>query len=127
MLGSIITSTWFVDCYSSFKYCFIVQVTERTAYIGTSNWSGLFLFLCFDFSLLFLSGSLLGDLLTLYMTKLEELDKCLGDYFTTTGGAGLVITHNYNSTDELYNMTTATQLNDIFMRDWNSEYSRKLY
>lgn len=55
------------------------MVTDNTAYIGTSNWSG--------------------------------------DYFTVTGGVGVVI----QGDTEL-----RQQLEDVFLRDWNSEFAYSL-
>nr|BAN21362.1 conserved hypothetical protein [Riptortus pedestris] len=52
------------------------MVTDNTAYIGTSNWSG--------------------------------------DYFNTTGGIGFVV-HG--------NTSLRSQLEEIFLRDWNSDFS----
>ena len=45
-----------------------------------------------------------------------------GDYFTSTVGIGQVISNVANSTRAV-NETIPAQLNEIFMRDWNSQYS----
>jgi phospholipase D3/4 len=62
------------------------MVTDETAYIGTSNWSG--------------------------------------DYFINTAGIGLVMSdyrpHNRNTTQST---DVRTDLANIFMRDWNSQYA----
>ncbi|KAJ8308717.1 hypothetical protein KUTeg_013591 [Tegillarca granosa] len=63
------------------------MVTDKTAYIGTSNWSG--------------------------------------DYFITTGGIGLIV--NQNVTDPSQNGNVRQQLQDIFVRDWYSQYSTEIY
>lgn len=63
------------------------MVTDRTAYIGTSNWAG--------------------------------------DYFTNTAGIGLVLTdpiHERNESD----VTIRSELESVFLRDWNSKYANKL-
>ncbi|XP_063427107.1 5'-3' exonuclease PLD3-like isoform X1 [Mytilus trossulus] len=60
------------------------MVTDKTAYIGTSNWSG--------------------------------------DYFIDTGGIGLIV--NQNVTAEAGNVRK--QLEDIFYRDWDSQYSTNI-
>lgn len=63
------------------------MVTDNTAYIGTSNWSG--------------------------------------DYFTNTAGIGVVIhdpVFNRNSSE----VTIRSQLQQVFERDWNSQYSYPL-
>jgi phospholipase D3/4 len=49
-----------------------------------------------------------------------------GDYFTSTGGVGLVIENNVDGHDHLLNYTVSAQLNDIFMRDWMSTYAQDL-
>lgn len=54
------------------------MVTEKTAYIGTSNWSK--------------------------------------DYFVNTAGVGFVSSH----------AEIVDQLKDVFLRDWNSQYTQKL-
>ncbi|CAL8094722.1 unnamed protein product [Calicophoron daubneyi] len=59
------------------------MVTETTAYIGTSNWSG--------------------------------------DYFLYTGGIGFVIEQEEGDANEA--KTIRRQLQELFERDWNSEYS----
>ncbi|CAL8099888.1 unnamed protein product [Calicophoron daubneyi] len=72
------------------------MVTDRTAYIGTSNWSG--------------------------------------DYFLYAGGASFVIEEqeNYTCNDDILQHPDSSpksiriQLTDIFLRDWNSEYSFEL-
>ncbi|KAJ8309467.1 hypothetical protein KUTeg_014341 [Tegillarca granosa] len=63
------------------------MVTDKTAYIGTSNWSG--------------------------------------DYFITTGGIGLIV--NQNVTDPSQNGNVRQQLQDIFVRDWYSQYSTEIH
>ncbi|OQR75805.1 phospholipase D3-like [Tropilaelaps mercedesae] len=55
------------------------MVTDQTAYIGTSNWSG--------------------------------------DYFINTAGVGL----------HVYHTQTIDQLKAVFLRDWESQYSHKIY
>ncbi|XP_042201178.1 5'-3' exonuclease PLD3 [Callorhinchus milii] len=62
------------------------MVTDRVAYIGTSNWSG--------------------------------------DYFTRTAGVGLTV----NQSDGVPGDpgSVRRQLEAVFLRDWNSEYARKL-
>ncbi|KAF6026042.1 PLD3 [Bugula neritina] len=57
------------------------MVTDRVAYIGTSNWSG--------------------------------------DYFLNTAGVGMI----FNQSDSSSQTDIRHQLNDVFMRDWKSEYS----
>ncbi|XP_074663041.1 5'-3' exonuclease PLD3-like isoform X2 [Tubulanus polymorphus] len=67
------------------------MVTDSTAYIGTSNWSG--------------------------------------DYFINTGGIGLIVNQtNSNSFQINWRLqpTIPQQLKGIFLRDWNSQYSRPL-
>lgn len=54
------------------------MVTDKTAYIGTSNWSQ--------------------------------------DYFVNTAGVGFVSSH----------AEVVSQLKDVFLRDWNSQYTQKL-
>uniref|UniRef100_A0A0N5AJG4 Phospholipase D3 n=1 Tax=Syphacia muris TaxID=451379 RepID=A0A0N5AJG4_9BILA len=62
------------------------MVTEKAAYIGTSNWSG--------------------------------------DYFVSTGGFGIVIQAGYGTNSS----NIVNQVNeDIFLRDWNSVYSKSIY
>ncbi|CAH8572441.1 unnamed protein product [Dicrocoelium dendriticum] len=69
------------------------MVTDQVAYIGTSNWSG--------------------------------------DYFLFTGGIGFVIrdetkdnsTYEHLQDPETKSQTIRIQLTEIFLRDWNSEYS----
>jgi len=60
------------------------MVTDRVAYIGTSNWSG--------------------------------------DYFTDTAGIGLVL----KDTQPAMASSLRNDLQNIFNRDWNSQYSREL-
>ncbi|XP_061173053.1 5'-3' exonuclease PLD3-like [Saccostrea echinata] len=59
------------------------MVTDKTAYIGTSNWSA--------------------------------------DYFIDTGGIGLVVNQNKSQAD------VRQQLEDIFLRDWHSNYSTYIW
>ncbi|KAF2356484.1 Phospholipase D-like domain [Trinorchestia longiramus] len=61
------------------------MVTDRVAYIGTSNWSG--------------------------------------DYFMNTGGVGLIVNDTVHAGNASAT-TLRTQLQDIFTRDWNSQYAR---
>ncbi|KAA3679924.1 phospholipase D3/4 [Paragonimus westermani] len=64
------------------------MVTDKAAYVGTSNWSG--------------------------------------DYFLYTGGAALVIEDELEDdpiSSDTNPKTLRAQLTDIFLRDWNSEYS----
>ncbi|XP_072835561.2 5'-3' exonuclease PLD3 [Pogona vitticeps] len=62
------------------------MVTDKVAYIGTSNWSG--------------------------------------DYFVHTAGSALVVNQSHvEAGDE---PTLRDQLQDVFERDWNSNYSREL-
>lgn len=63
------------------------MVTDNTAYIGTSNWSG--------------------------------------DYFTDTAGIGLVINEDthFSKEEGKGNGTIRYQLESIFERDWNSQYT----
>ncbi|XP_067831250.1 5'-3' exonuclease PLD3 isoform X2 [Heptranchias perlo] len=63
------------------------MVTDRVAYIGTSNWSG--------------------------------------DYFQNTAGVGLVVNQTDSNT-RIPSSTVAEQLRDIFMRDWDSPYSKTM-
>ena len=44
-----------------------------------------------------------------------------------TGGAGIVIQRDTLLTEAMANMTMQYQLNEVFMRDWNSNYTRSLY
>lgn len=60
------------------------MVTDNTAYIGTSNWSG--------------------------------------DYFIDTAGIGVVI-HDPVFNRNVSHTTIRSQLQAIFERDWNSNYS----
>eukprot|EP00794_Sanderia_malayensis_P008275 gene8275-9159_t len=55
------------------------MVTESTAYVGTSNWSG--------------------------------------DYFADTAGIGYVVSQSHNDNA---NLDIQTQLDNVFLRDWNS-------
>lgn len=59
------------------------MVTDKVAYIGTSNWSG--------------------------------------DYFSTTGGVGLVISQHAPHT--VWEKTLQSQLKAAFERDWNSDFA----
>lgn len=59
------------------------MVTDKAAYVGTSNWSG--------------------------------------DYFTTTGGVGLVISQH--APHPTWNQTLQSQLKAVFDRDWHSEFA----
>lgn len=63
------------------------MVTDRTAYIGTSNWSG--------------------------------------DYFIDTAGIGLVLTDPLHERNESQ-ITIRSELESLFLRDWNSKYSVEL-
>lgn len=63
------------------------MVTDNTAYIGTSNWSG--------------------------------------DYFTDTAGIGLVLHDPIFNRNESHT-TVRSQLQAVFERDWNSNYSHPL-
>lgn len=63
------------------------MVTDNTAYIGTSNWSG--------------------------------------DYFTNTAGVAFVVhdpVYNRNATES----TIRSELQAVFERDWNSNYSHTI-
>ncbi|XP_072313533.1 5'-3' exonuclease PLD4, partial [Eucyclogobius newberryi] len=62
------------------------MVTDKVAYIGTSNWSG--------------------------------------DYFTTTGGVGLVISQH--APHLIWKKSLQSQLSAIFERDWNSQFAVNL-
>lgn len=69
------------------------MVTDNTAYVGTSNWSG--------------------------------------DYFTTTAGVALVLRSTLAPEWALYHNVSLdtfaiSQLQDIFMRDWDSPYAKSL-
>jgi len=65
------------------------MVTDRVAYIGTSNWSE--------------------------------------DYFTNTGGVGLVVNETLTQASEsAQGSSLRTQLQAVFDRDWNSEYALPL-
>ncbi|XP_033844205.1 5'-3' exonuclease PLD4 [Periophthalmus magnuspinnatus] len=59
------------------------MVTDKAAYIGTSNWSG--------------------------------------DYFTTTGGVGLVISQH--APHLIWKKSLQSQLRAVFERDWNSHFA----
>lgn len=59
------------------------MVTDKTAFIGTSNWSA--------------------------------------DYFIDTGGIGLIVNQNKTQAD------VRQQVEDIFLRDWNSNYSTNIW
>ncbi|XP_055016473.1 5'-3' exonuclease PLD4 isoform X2 [Boleophthalmus pectinirostris] len=59
------------------------MVTDKVAYIGTSNWSG--------------------------------------DYFTTTGGVGLVISQH--APHLIWKKSIQSQLSVVFERDWNSQFA----
>uniref|UniRef100_A0A8C6WWA1 Phospholipase D family member 4 n=1 Tax=Neogobius melanostomus TaxID=47308 RepID=A0A8C6WWA1_9GOBI len=59
------------------------MVTDKVAYIGTSNWSG--------------------------------------DYFTTTGGVGIVISQR--APHVMWEKALQSQLKTVFDRDWNSDYA----
>ncbi|XP_029373232.1 phospholipase D3 [Echeneis naucrates] len=61
------------------------MVTDKIAYIGTSNWSG--------------------------------------DYFVNTAGSALVVNQTSSKSEEL---TVQSQLQAVFERDWNSDYSTPL-
>lgn len=61
------------------------MVTDKTAYIGTSNWSG--------------------------------------DYFINTGGIGLVVNQKRNKATSSTEGDVRQQLEDVFLRDWNSQYA----
>nr|XP_033813329.1 phospholipase D3 [Geotrypetes seraphini]XP_033813330.1 phospholipase D3 [Geotrypetes seraphini]XP_033813331.1 phospholipase D3 [Geotrypetes seraphini] len=63
-------------------------VTEKVAYIGTSNWCG--------------------------------------DYFVRTAGSALIVNQTGAATDSNGQLTVQKQLQDVFDRDWNSEYSREI-
>ncbi|XP_069501314.1 5'-3' exonuclease PLD3-like isoform X2 [Ambystoma mexicanum] len=62
------------------------MVTDRIAYIGTSNWSE--------------------------------------DYFSNTAGVGVII--NQTGSGVAASLTAQGQLKAVFLRDWNSEYTRPL-
>lgn len=50
------------------------------------------------------------------------------DYFVNTAGIGYII--NQTSTDafnRLYMDTIQSQLEDVFARDWNSEYTKSIW
>lgn len=63
------------------------MVTDNTAYIGTSNWSG--------------------------------------DYFINTAGIAFVLHDPVFDRNETHN-TIRRQLQDIFERDWNSDYAHPM-
>lgn len=50
----------------------------------------------------------------------------LGDYFTNTAGASIVIKQNQSDKSYSRNSSIVVQLQNVFLRDWNSEYSRSL-
>lgn len=56
--------------------------------------------------------------------KISGTSNWSGDYFITTGGIALVV--NQNVTDPAQNGNVRQQLQDIFVRDWYSEYSTEL-
>ncbi|XP_030073670.1 5'-3' exonuclease PLD3 [Microcaecilia unicolor] len=63
-------------------------VTDKVAYIGTSNWSG--------------------------------------DYFVQTAGSALIVNQTGVATASDGQAMVQKQLQDVFERDWNSEYSREI-
>lgn len=64
------------------------MVTEKSAYVGTSNWSS--------------------------------------DYFTVTGGVGVIITPRNTSAVRPPEDNAHGQIKEIFDRDWNSAYAKPL-
>ena len=64
------------------------MVTDKGAFISTSNWSG--------------------------------------DYFTSTGGVSLIVNQTQSSNIKNQDQTMQYQLEELFMRDWKSQYTKDL-
>lgn len=49
-----------------------------------------------------------------------------GDYFTSTGGVSIITNQTDSSRSKTADQTIQDQLEDVFNRDWNSNYSTPL-
>lgn len=91
------------------------MVTDKTAFIGTFSCQVSAFYLYFNVFIFYIMLKILIAWL------IAGTSNWSADYFIDTGGIGLIVNQNKTQAD------VRQQVEDIFLRDWNSNYSTNIW